>query len=181
MRYRSEMNLENINVRTEKHGDKDVTAIDLKLHNPSIHISKLKGLFPTEASFQAIVEHFYDTETGELITGDLGQIKLSTEGIGVKATVKSQFGKELEFDDEAKINDFKITLEAGRRADLSCRLQVLPTSKQISELAEMLKQGVTVSASWKRTAAEELAEKLEEQAQLDLEREEAAGEAATVQ
>jgi hypothetical protein len=149
-----------------------VTAVDLKLTNPSVAISKIKGLFPTEVGFE-LIEAFYQ-ENGELECSDFGKLELATEGVGVDSSVKSEFGKELEFKDEAKINAFKLQLLAGKRAEISCRLQVHPTAKQIADLSDMLNQSVTVSASWKKTQAEEDAER---QQQLDVEREQrAAGE-----
>lgn len=180
MRLKTEVTLEHINCRTEKAGDKEEGALDLKLTHSALPITKLKGVFPTELGYQTCIERFY-REDGELVT-ELGAFEIAHDGVGVDVAVKSAFGTVLEFTDRANINKFKVKLMPGKVCEFSCRVQLHPSAADVAALWELQGQGVTVSASWKKTSLIEQAER-EKQRELDVNSrdEEEGAESATVQ
>lgn len=176
MKFKSELMLEGFNPRVEKAGDEDGDgAVDIRMSG-TLDVDDVKGLFATKIAYETIVLRCY-RDDGELVTPDLGSIHLATEGIGVDASIKSMHGTLLEFTDRANINKFVLKPLAGKKVDFSCRLQVHPDSEQVGTLFQLQRQGVTLTASWKKTKADEDAAR-EKQRDLDLKKKEAAEEAA---
>lgn len=174
MKFRSEVTLAGYTPRVENNGPVDKEgALTIKFTG-TIDAEDCRGLFATDVAFETIVERFYRKD-GELVTPDLGAIELTTTGIGVKASIKSAFGPALEFADRTNIDAITLKLLAGRQVEFKCNLHVHPTEEQAGAVFKLQKQGVTLSASWKKTKADEDAEK-EKQKNLDLKRKKGAEE-----
>lgn len=168
MKFKSELQLDGFNPRIEKAGDEDGDgAADIRFSG-TVDIDDLKGLFATKIAYETIIERCF-RDDGELVTPDLGSLHLATEGIGVDASIKSAFGEPLDFTDRSNINKIVVKPIAGKKAEISIRLQVHPEPEQVAQLFQLQHQGVTLSASWKKTKADEDAAKAK-QKDLDLKR-----------
>jgi hypothetical protein len=167
MKFSSELTLAGFVPRVENNGPSaKEEAITIKFTG-TVPADDCKGLFATEVAFDTIVDRFYRKD-GELVTPDLGAIELTTEGVGVKAKIKSGLNGTMEFSERVNIDAITLKLNAGRMVDLKLNLHVHPTDEQIATVYRLQKQGVTLSASWKKTRAEEESEQAEKQAKLDL-------------
>lgn len=166
MKFKSELTLAGFTPRVENNGPVDKEgAITIKLTG-TIDTEDCRGLFATDVAYETIVERFYRKD-GELVTPDLGSIELNTEGVGVKASIKSAFGPPLDFGDRTNIDAITLKLLAGRKVEFKCNLHVHPTDEQVAAVLKLQKQGVTFAAAWKKTKADEDAAKAK-QKDLDL-------------
>lgn len=137
MKINLELTLAHINLRREKEGEEEgPTAADLKLTG-DLPIEQLEGLFSTKASFENLLARMFRSD-GELVSGDLGSLRLTKEGENLTAEVRSIFEKQGQQFEGAALNKITLTPKSGRHAEVTLRLQVKPSSKQLGRLGESL-------------------------------------------
>lgn len=138
--------LENLNPRTEKHGNEKVPAATLK-------ISTSKGA-DLLAFFEPTLRDTLFIEKPDLAGGVLEvryphigyPLTLDGEMTGAKVAIEYGVKAPMEFD-ECKIDDFKITPQDGGSVIFSFRVHCKPDEKQIGKLYLLQEQGITVSVT----------------------------------
>ncbi len=147
--YKREMVFEHWNVRGEKAGDEQgPTAADLKLVGEMKH-TDVKPLFPSEADWELLLNNLYQQDgdaKGNLKTRAIEELALTTEGTNMLTTMKTFSGEHIVEFKGGDLNGIVIRPLDGFKVHLKVRLQVNPTPKQFSTLAEMYKQSVTIES-----------------------------------
>jgi len=149
--------IQHLNVRTENHGDEEVTAVDIKLgfDVPNVRLDELRA-----GLREALYEMDPNADPSLLDEGDhLTHVRfpqLSTkkgrfswsgsfEEVGLHLHLGNGRGKgDLHFV-ETKLNNFFITIKEGGTCSCEARAQVLPTPDETTKLVGLLSRVVPTS------------------------------------
>jgi hypothetical protein len=149
VRFTAALLVAHLNVRREKAGEEGgPVAADIKLTG-LVKSADLQHLFTSDRS-AAVLEGMYDAE-GNIAAGDIETLKLRTGLKSVRAHLKPKGGEAVKFDG-AELNQLKLTPQLGRTVEVSMRLQVNPTHKQVADLSDLL--NIEVKASLEGMQAE---------------------------
>ncbi len=142
MKVLAAFTIAHLNQRKEAAGDEPgKLACDIKLTSV-LTDSACASLFGTESSFDRLLGDLWNKD-GELTTTDLNTLVLNSQIVGGKATLTPEFSGAEKFEG-VMLNKIKLKPEAGRKVEVSMRLQVHPTASQVSKLSEWLETDVTV-------------------------------------
>lgn len=131
-----------LNIRKEAAGDETgKTAMDIRLKS-ELSADDCSTLFGTERSFHRLLADLWDKD-GELTTTDLGSMTLTGSITGGKADLKPEFSDGESFEG-VNLNKIKLVPKAGKRVEVTMRLQVKPTPAQIGRLSEWQESEVQV-------------------------------------
>ena len=135
-----------INTRTEKHGDEDVTALDIPLSGIAIDEQELNILLQDPHAFGAL----YDApgKRGTMTEPKLkvlAPLKLKDKIEGAEVSLWIGMAKEPVVIRDCKIAKVTLDLQTGGTTLLSVQVQCTPTiDKHITKLLEQLGHAVTV-------------------------------------
>lgn len=130
-----DMNLSNMNLRREKHGDSKVMAVDLNVSlevGPKV-LNQLVSSSDSEENFEKML---YDKE-GNLKASGMGLINFTTEfekhGIKLNHSIDDNYAKEF---NSVKLCKFKAEPHAGHIVDLAFQIQIQPSKEQVHWLTD---------------------------------------------
>lgn len=134
--------LEDLNLRTEKHGQDKVPAADLKISAPS-DADVLANFSPTLKSFLFHTDGTLDLAGGFALRDPHMQLPIGRDEEMTGATVKIGYGvgDPMVFDD-AKVNGFKLTPMEGGTVVVVFRVQCRPTPEQVAKLYTLQETGI---------------------------------------
>ncbi|MEE4302463.1 MAG: hypothetical protein V2J24_23690 [Pseudomonadales bacterium] len=145
-----ECTLKSINVRTEKHGDDEVLAVDLGFE-VTLSRKLIRKYLCTE------IDWWLD-DTDQTPRGSISKVISSYEHSNVRADLRDVLGRDEDMIRcaPAKLNSFKMTPKHHGVAETTFRLQVSGVSEErIGELSGLLHSTVWVDIAERKEATEE--------------------------
>ena len=143
--------LAHLNVRTEKHGEEDVLAVDVKIISdvPNTFLDQLSpglraALYAKEGEVSGTTADIEEDHLAVLRFPGLGPLKWSANLVAAKFTVHGA-KKADDQDFEADVGDLKLECKEGGTVELTFQGSVLPTPAQCGHLTELLGAKVKVS------------------------------------
>lgn len=132
-----------INTRVEKHGDNDVTALDIPLSGISLAAAELNALLLEPGAHDALFERNGSGFDPRIAA--LGTLRLKNKIEGANVSIHVGLGKDsLELVD-CKLARVQLDPQPGGRTDLSVQVQCTPTiDKHVTKLLEHLGADVEV-------------------------------------
>lgn len=133
-----------INLRAEKHGDTDVTAIDISISELNLNEEEFNILVRSDIANTIFFEH--SAKPPEPVFPHLGPLSLTDKIEGARVVFFVGLDRTPISFAEAKLKNVRLQLLPGPVAQMSCTVQALPNfDKGTSKLLEKINGTVEIS------------------------------------
>lgn len=161
--------LEHLNTRAEKHGDKNMLAVDIKI------VADVPNTFLNQLDVDLRASLYKSEDPNETLVPDskhmpvlrypsMAAFKYEVSMVKAKLTIHGA-KKETDISFEVKISDIKLDCKHGGTVELTFSAATLPEAEQVGQLSGMLKQDVRVSVTGGQVAEDDQQASKTEQAE----------------
>ncbi|MEN8820057.1 MAG: hypothetical protein ABF271_03020 [Abyssibacter sp.] len=148
MKIKATLKLEDVNLRSERHGEEEgaATGVDLKLTG-TLQSSQMAQLWHSPETWERLKSAFWNDDL-ELKTVGLGFIPNDSDFQNCRVDLYPEFTDDIAMS-EASVNQHKFKPLPGGVCEVKLRVQCHPSREEIAALAGMLKREMPMEL-WSR-------------------------------